>query len=315
MEGLPLFPESSPARPAEGEAIEASAEDFADSPELYGMLRRLPLELQGMHAGRMSDMDDADALVYIQGVLEKRNMAVRESVVSDADVEPYFHDHQEEVWRHLETDVFTDTDNLLGYGQTARIKEFHIEDGDGEDLPLAIKYLVTPTEKTLSVSGEHDLILEVERVRAIELAEKRHESKVPHIRVPHPYFYYKKGKTQCYGMELIDGVNLEQGISAAANEDVRAELRTALAGIDRQALMDELALFFTTMHEICIHGDVKPANIMVTKEGLFYVIDFGQSTLTNDIGDKDRDAFEVLKSDDIENAQRSVRQFLDALEA
>lgn len=310
MEGLPLFPES---KPSKDEGIEASAEDFADSPELYGMLRRLPPELQGVHAGRMSDMDDKDAFTYIQSILEKRNMAVRESVVSDEEVEPYFHDHEEEIWKHLETDVFTDTDNLLGYGKTARIKEFHIQNESGGDLPLAIKYLVTPTEKTLSVSGEHDLILEVERVRAIELAEKRHESKVPHIRVPHPYFYYKKGKTQCYGMELINGMNLEEGITGTADEETRAELRTALAGIDRQALMEELNLFFTTMHEICIHGDVKPANIMVTKDGRFYVIDFGQSTLTNDVNDKDRDAFEVLKEDDIENAQRSVRQFLDAL--
>lgn len=310
MEGLPLFPES---KPSNQEEAEASAEDFADSPELYGMLRRLPLELQGLHASRMSDMDDADAFTYIQSILEKRNMAVRESVVSDQEVEPYFHDHEEEIWKHLETDVFTDTDNLLGFGRTARIKRFTLQGAEGEDLPLAIKYLVTPTEKTLSVSGEHDLILEVERVRAIELAEKRHESKVPHIRVPHPYFYYKKGKTQCYGMELIDGIDLEEGISGTVDEEVRAELRTALAGIDRQALMEELALFFSTMHEICIHGDVKPANIMVTKEGRFYVIDFGQSTLTNDIIDKDRDAFEVLKEDDIENAQRSVRQFLGAL--
>jgi len=292
---------------------EATAEDFADTPELYGMLRRLPPELQGTHAARMSDMNDEDAFSYIRDILEKRDMAVRESVVSDASVEPYFHDHQEEIWKHLETDVFTDTQNLLGYGQTARIKEFSLEGADGERIPTAIKYLVTPTEKTLSVSGEHDLILEVERVRAIELAENEHASEVPHIRVPHPFFYYKKGKTQCYGMELIDGINLEQGINGTIDEEVRAELRTALAGISRQALMDELTVFFTTMHEICIHGDMKPANIMVNREGKFYVIDFGQSVLTNDVNDKSRDAFEVLKADDLENAQRSVKQFLDAL--
>jgi len=293
---------------------EATADDFADSPELYGMLRRLPAELQGTHAARMSDMDDGDAFSYIRDVLEKRDMAVRESVVSDASVEPYFNEHQEEIWKHLETDVFTDTQNLLGAGQTARIKEFALEQDGGETLPMAIKYLVTPTAKTLSVSGEHDLIREVERVRAIELAEKEQESKVPHVRVPHPYFYYKKGKIQCYGMERIDGIDLEQGINGTVDEETRAELRTALAGIDRHALMQELDLFFDTMHEICIHGDMKPANIMVNKEGRFYVIDFGQSTLVNDVDDKSRDALEVLKGDDKENAQRSIRQFLDALE-
>ncbi|CAN5731113.1 hypothetical protein BH11PAT2_BH11PAT2_07030 [soil metagenome] len=291
----------------------ATYDDFADTPVLQGMLRRLPPELRNVHAARMGDMAEQDAFAYIQLVLENRESAVRESVVSEPEFEAYFQAHEQEIWKDLETTVFTDINNLVGNGTTARIKEYELENAKGEKVRTAIKYLTTPTEKTLSVSGEHDLILEVERVSAIEVAERKHESKIPHLRVPHPFFYYKKGKTQCYGMELIDGINLEEGLENKYSEETGAELRTALAGLSRQALAEEVELFFDTMHEICIHGDIKPANIMVTKDGHFYIIDFGQSILINDIDDKSRDAMEVLKSDDKGNARRSMMHFLDAL--
>lgn len=302
--------------PRKDEKFDVSVEDYADNEELFTLLQRLPAELRAMHLMRISGLDDAEATEYLRTIHEKRSAATREAVVSDAGIRDYFSEHAEEVWEALETDVFTDTDNLLGFGQTARIKRFVLNDtGRGQEVPLAIKYLVTPTEKTLSASGEHDLILEVERMFKIEQAEAEHAHEVPHVRVPHPYFHYQRSKIQCYGMELIDGINLAEGISGDYEENVRSELRATLAGIDRQALLHEVDIFFDTMHGVCLHGDIKPANLMVSREGKFYVIDFGQSVLANDIDDKAREAFDTLKDDEKVKAKLAITHFLNALES
>jgi RIO-like serine/threonine protein kinase len=68
------------------------------------------------------------------------------------------------------------------------------------------------------------------------------------------------------------------------------------------------------MHTVCVHGDMKAGNIMVTRDGRFYVIDFGQSMVETDINDKARDQFEVLKDDDRNLARLAVTQFLNVLE-
>jgi RIO-like serine/threonine protein kinase len=133
------------------------------------------------------------------------------------------------------------------------------------------------------------------------------------LRVPHPYFYYKKGAIQCYGMELINGINLEQGIAGEYGSDMEEALQASLRNVDRDVLNDEIEQFFDAMHTVCLHGDIKPANIMVSREGKFYVIDFGQSVLTNDISEKDRDAFEVKKQDEKDGTRAAIRFFLSAL--
>lgn len=292
----------------------ATFDDFADHEVLSTLLKRFPKELRDTHAGKIGDMSEEDAIEYLESTLGKREEAVQESVVSDQTAETYFAGHEAEIWKDLETTVFTDTENFLGKGQTARIKRYDLKDKDsGKEIPLAIKYLLTPTEKTLSVSGEHDLILEVERIRDIERAEDQVAGKVPHLRVPHPYFYHKNRKIQCYGMELVDGINLEEGIEGKYDEGLQASLREKLSGIDREALFEEVEYFFDAMHTVCLHGDMKPANMMISKEGRFYVIDFGQSVLMNDVPDKAQEALSVLKEDDKKNARAALTQFLNAL--
>jgi tRNA A-37 threonylcarbamoyl transferase component Bud32 len=300
------------------EALQPASEldDFKDSPELYRLLARIPNELRPKHIEHIENLSDEDAETYLKDILEKREAASRESEISEPLMRDYFNEHSEAVWKALETNVFSDADNLLGAGITARIKRFALKDID-ENAPidtLAIKYLVSPTEKTLSVTGEHDLIREVERIQKIEAAEKQDAESTKHIRVPHPYFYYRNGKIQCYGMEEIDGVNLEQGTSDCYHDSkVKDDIRSALAGLDREALMIEVDRFFDAMHTVCLHGDIKPANMMVSRTGQFYVIDFGQSVLANDIDEKSQDAFENLKDDEKKSAKLAVRYFLDSL--
>ena len=293
-----------------------SLDDFQDAPEVRALLVQIPVELRARHLSHIEDLDDDEATEYLRDILAKRESASRESLVSEPSLHEYFNKHSEEIWKALETHVFTDTDNRLGKGQTARVKRFTMNE-IGEEAPIesmAIKYLVTPTEKTLSVSGEHDLIREVERIQKIEQAEMAAVNPTHFIRVPHPYFYYRSGKIQCYGMEEIHGIDLDDRNNELSQKpELKARFQEMLSNVDRQELMDEIDRFFDTMHEICLHGDVKPANIMVSMTGQFYVIDFGQSVLANNIDEKSGPAFENLKDEEKLNAKQAIRTFLDGL--
>lgn len=314
MFGPESFAKSRPDRERREELAPATIDDFGDMPQVQNMLHRLPPELQAVHASRIADLDEEHAFEYMMQLLEKRESAMRESVVSDAAVAPYFHEHEREIWKDLETRVFSDPENFLGSGMTAKVKKYQLEDSrTKKEIPLAIKYLLTPTEKTLSVSGEHDLIREVERVRAIEEAEQQIHADNLSIRVPHPYFYYKNEKTQCYGMECIDGVTLEQGISGHWDKDLKEDLQKNLKDLDKSALFEEVDTFFDAVHHVCLHGDIKPGNIMISREGTFYVIDFGQSILAHEISDKDQWAFETLKQDEKDNTKAALTLFLNNL--
>jgi|GEM_PF-1906622 len=315
MEQMESF--SKPPKPEHVIGEDFELEDFKDNLKLYTLLARLPESLRKEHMHRISHLADEEAEGYLFAVHERRDAAIRESVVSDETFEPYFEKHSKEIWHALETTVFEDKENVIGRGSTAFITRFNLED-ISSDIPIptdeiAIKYLVTPNPNTLSVSGEHDIIVEVEQMRRIEHAENLSVGPNSHIRVPHPYFYYQKGKIQCYGMELIDGINLERGASGDYSPELKAQLREALRNTDRDTLMKEIDLFFTTMHTICHHGDVKPANMMVSKEGTFYVIDFGQSKLMTSVRERDFITNEDWKEGEKRVAKESVRQFLDAL--
>ncbi|MEA2701965.1 MAG: hypothetical protein QOE22_674 [Candidatus Parcubacteria bacterium] len=301
----------------------ASVDDFLDSQEIYTRLKRLPPELRARHLERITimeeaeDADDIAIVAYLDGILEKRKEAMQESVVSDPSIQEYFGRHAEEIWKEIETDVFNDADSLLGRGQTARVMRYEL-DNPSEDFSakFAVKYLVTPSEKTLSASGEHDLLMEVERIEQIERAEAMRADEVKHFRVPHPYFHHQRGELQCYGMELVDGLDLQQYVDGKGDEKTRSDIRAALHGINREALFREVDIFFSVMHTICLHGDMlKLGNLMVNREGRFYVIDFGQSVLANDIDEKSQESFGNLKEDEIRNTKLLLTQFLNALEA
>ncbi len=258
--------------------------------------------------------DDA-AQVYLESILEKRDRAMREGHISDPILKEDFINQEEYLWKLLETKVFLDKNNTLGFGQTARVKRLSLDE-EGFHSPLksvAVKYLIHPTEKTLSASGEHDLIHEVERIEAIERSEDSLEVPVDILRVPHPYFHYQNGKIQCYGMEEIDGITLEKGISQSIDPGLKEELKEKFRVMNLETINAEVERFFSIMHETCLHGDIKAANLMVSREGRFYVIDFGQSVLARDISDKEIEAFENLKDEEKRNVKILIRAFLDAL--
>lgn len=285
-------------------------EDYVDM-SYFNLLERLPRELALRHLSNISfnNFNESQATEYLEKILQERTEAMTETEISDTHTQEVISGIEKEFLHELETSIFDRTDNFLGSGMTARIKRYDVHDKENNEvIPMAIKYLLTPTSKTLSVSAEHDMLLEVERIKQIE--EIEHDIDFEYLSVPHPHFHHKTSKIQCYGMQLIDGPDLELGMSQADEGSVSPVLLENLKNVDLDKLLGEVDMFFTKMHTYCLHGDMKPKNLMVDEAGKFFIIDFGQSVLTNDIDDKSREQFENLKETEIEVTKEILKVFL-----
>jgi serine/threonine protein kinase len=298
--------------PFEGDDyIPPDIEDFAGR-SFYTLLKRIPSEHLQKHLIRIenNEYSDDEAVDYIVSILERRTEALTETVISDATILEKIKDRKEDIFRELETDVFSSQENFLGSGMTAKVKYYEINDLDtGEVLPIAVKYLVTPTKMTLSASSEHDMLLEVERIQRIEKIEE--EAHLEYIKVPHPYFHHQNENIQCYGMELIDGFDLSKPLSDMPNSEAKDALVQALANIPDTVIEQEIETFFQKMHTYCLHGDIKPANLMVDSKGKFYVIDFGQSRLVTEIPDKAQEQLYVLRDDEIKISTLAIKGIIN----
>ncbi len=284
-------------------------EDFSHHPELYASLKRIPEELRLIHLKAIEDLSDEDALGYVQAFLERREAAKTRFHVSDGPLSAEFAGKEAEIRGQLETSVFKGTENRIGEGQTAEVKRFTYQ-GTGPERRMAVKYLLHPREHTLSVDKEHDLLSEVDQLEHVSRAD------TAHIRVPHPYFYLRSGRVQCYGMEEVDGVNLRAFREGVYDSTLKDELREAFRGLDRAALDAEIDTFFDAMHEICLHGDIfvdKPGNIMASRDGSFYIIDFGESTHSTTIEEQLDALYKEESEKEKEAARTEIRKFLDAL--
>lgn len=290
--------------------IAPEIEDFAHR-SFFNELKKIPTELRDTHLIHIdkNDYTDEEAAAYIASILEHRNDALTETVISDSTIYEKMKSQQDTILRALETEVFSSQENYLGSGMTAKVKYYEIFDqASNESVPVAVKYLLTPTEMTLSASSEHDMLLEVERIQKVEEIER--EENLTYIRVPHPYFHHQNEKIQCYGMELIDGFDLSKSLlNMPAGKD-KDNLVQSLAAIPEVVIEQEIRTFFKKMHTYCIHGDIKPANLMVDKNGLFYVIDFGQSRLVSEIPDDAQEQLYVLQDDEIKTTILTVRQLI-----
>ena len=270
----------------------------------YPLLVSLPNELAKRHLEiiQKKEFSESEAHEYLSHILEQREVTKIESRISDTEIAKLCKDPSHEIYEHIESDVFNSPD--IGSGQTARVKRFDLETKDRK-ISMAIKYLLTPTAKTLSASSEHDMVEEVERIQTIENIEK--EVSLRHFKVPHPYFHHKNEKLQCYGMELVDGANLQDVLDGSISLELHTRLKTILSRFSESKVLEESEIFLTRMHAYCIHGDIKPRNFMIDRNGMIYLIDFGQSVLATDITEKAMVQFSNLKEDEIKNTKTLLR--------
>jgi hypothetical protein len=293
-------------------------------PELLKYIQLLPPELQSRHFQKLEaikrryqgERDEAVAeqrINYILGILEAREQAIEEFEIG----EPALRDRVSSLPNEREfgnqlRETLLSQGNFLGAGITARVKSMRVE---GFDKPIAVKYLLTPTAKTLSAQGEYDMNRELTTMIQIEDAEVRLGAG-EHIRIPHPFFYYKRGKFQCYGMSQVNGFHLEevlQGASRSTHSVVEA-LRARFASDEaRKQLQAEVDLFMRAVHEVCLHGDIKLKNIMVDEQGMLYLIDFGQSVAVDTMLEETRDQFENIQDLEREQMQECIRALFSHL--
>lgn len=288
-------------------ASKVEVSDYEDE-VFYTLLKKLPVELANncLQKIETEEMSDDDAVSYLNHIIEQRTEVSTESVISDPDAVLFFQGNEKDIYKDIETSTFTNTENHIGSGMTARIKKYEIMKDDAT-LSMAIKYIVTPKVTTLTASGEHDVINEVSRMQTIEQMENKFENRSKYIRVPHTYFHHKTDRIQCYGMELINGYDLNEITQDRSSVIFQENIRnTHLAQMTKDQLFSYVDKFFNTMHEFCLHGDIKPANIMLGNDGVFYIIDFGQSILANSETEETNDQFNVLREDEITHTKTAI---------
>ena len=284
-------------------------EDYADA-SFYELLIKLPPELRHHHLSFIvhSKMTDEAAALYLGKTLEQRQEATTVLVISDESIKSLFEANGTKILTDVETSVFKSPD--IGTGSTARIKRLEITSGTST-IPMAVKYVVTPNPHTISASGEHDVLKEVEHMKAVEEIES--SAHINAIRVPHPFFHYKTSLIQCYAMELVNGFSLKKVFEGDMPEGALEDLKQHFLGRTKEEVNEELEKFFTIMHQYCLHNDIKPANMMVSNDGIFYIIDFGQSVLVHDIPEEGRAQLDDLKEDEIRKAKAIVLKFFKKL--
>ncbi|HEX4799340.1 MAG TPA: RIO1 family regulatory kinase/ATPase [Candidatus Paceibacterota bacterium] len=278
-------------------------DDYLDT-SYSTLLRKLPQELAERHIDYIEkkQMSETEAYTYLTEIIRERKKAITESHLSDNELIAHCSNPKEEIFDRLEDEIFKSPN--IGYGTTAQIKRLDISIHNTH-LPLAVKYIITPNSRTLSASAEHAMLQEVERIEHIEEIEK--DSNLTYIKVPHPYFHHKTESLQCFGMELVRGVNFQEIIDGNLDEDRKELFKNSLRSLPTEQVIAEIRIFFERMHSYCLHGDIKPRNIMLNEEGHIYLIDFGQSILKTSISEEAIDQFENLKEDEVHNTISAFR--------
>lgn len=301
--------------PKRNETITSEIDDYAES-SFYPLLLRLPKNLVAKHLNyiEQENRSDEEIAIYLNDIINKRRESLTESSISDKNFESLLEVTPEKIFKDLESTVFTSTSKPLGTGMTARVKPYSVPTING-DVDMAIKYVVTPTTKTLTAEQEHNVIKEVERMKKVEEMESKHERRSRHIKVPHTYLHHKSEHLQCYGMEQIKGRTLEEATADPAPIEFLQTLKNSpLVQVPEDELMGYIKRFFQTIHEYYLHGDMKPGNLMVSETGMIYVIDFGQSIANNNVPKGAEEQLSNLQDEEIKIAQQSVRFLLQKLQ-
>ncbi len=308
--------------------LEDIKEDLQETPDLLALFRQLPPALWKKHYFQINVIGaehgtDAKAhqkkVDYMHSVLDARRDKSESLTIGDTPLRTYLEESHAKhtLGSQLET-LLSQSEHNLGKGQTARVRSLDIGGSDR----FAVKYLLTPTAKTITAGAEYDMLREVQTVTDIEREQFRHDAG-KRIRVPHPHFFFKNEKIQCYGMQQIEGVTLQELLDpstllTAHQHDMREEAWRSLTERyvgkqDAHELVKEMERFMEAVHEICLHGDIKLGNIMVNKFGDLYLIDFGQSLQVNLASEETGEQFENIKNLEVDQFRQCIQSVLHAL--
>jgi len=189
--------------------------------------------------------------------------------------------------------TFGDPHHFLGNGYTAEVYELPVAPH------LCVKYI-----KDQAAYNENNHIR-----KEFEFLVTVREYREGGIRTPLPYFVrIHPSEGHSYGMERIDGKSLAQILERPAENKELIELSKKM---DPKDIERRLLTYVEGMHTRfnISHGDIFLRNIMLDKEGNFYIIDFGKAEI-EELGED----HEMRRKKDIATTTSEIKKFFEVID-
>lgn len=261
--------------------------------ELSTLLMKLPTELRVKWQKKADNLEIDQAINLIRNVIRDR-MEAKEKVFTEIhDIENL--ELKEEVRHvvHVIETTFGDANFFVGNGSVAEV--YHMPYAPH----VCVKYLVRP-----DIAREHGNNFREE----MGYLDDMYRFSVEGVRVPDVYFYHMSDFGTCFGMENIDGLSLDKIIEKPESVD----FMDVIASQNKEEVVQRITRFVEEMHKEkkIVHRDFTPRNIMVDRQGNWYVIDFGRARRI-EIGD---DSTDISEKTDIASAQNAIRQLYEVID-
>jgi tRNA A-37 threonylcarbamoyl transferase component Bud32 len=255
--------------------------------ELELLLHKLPPILLDEWREKVEAYDSFDdGIALVRDFLAKRSEAKEKIFTTIGDIEdPSL---QEEVRRAVHTveTTFGSPDLFVGNGSVAEV--YFIPQAPH----VCVKYLVNP-----DMAREHGNNFREES----QYLSSMHNFSVDGIRTPKYLFYHSSDFGTCFGMEKIEG----RSINLITKNPEDFPYINVLKKQNQEDVLRRMRNFITQMHQEkkIVHRDLTDRNIMVDKEGNWYVIDFGRARPI-EIGD---DSTDLSEASDFPSAEGAIR--------
>ena len=253
---------------------------------LAALLRQLPEELRSIWQEKTDELEIESAILLMKRIVSARNEAKERIFTSINNIEDPNLKEEVRLAVHTVEHSFGDPSLFVGNGSVAEV--YFIPDAPH----VCVKYLINP-----DMAREHGNNFREE----FAYLDHMYGFVVDGIRAPHPFFYHMSDFGTCFGMEKIEGKSLNLIIE---NPDL-IDFLDVIKQQDMDDILRRMKNFITRMHtdKKLVHRDLTARNIMVDKEGNWYVIDFGRARPI-EIGDNSTD---MSEASDFPTAESSIR--------
>lgn len=255
--------------------------------ELERLISLLPKELQNRWIDQIEELEIDEAITFVQNIIAKREEAKEKIFTNVYNLESEV--LQKEV-RSVLRDVETTLGNesyFLGEGAVAKVYETPYAPH------VCVKYIVNNEMlerhgNTMRQEADYLVLLD--------------NFSVEGIRIPKIHFRYMSENVVCFGMEKVDGMSLDKII----NDRDSCDFLEVITRQDKSKVLHAMKSFISKMHDDMkvVHRDLAPRNIMVDRNGVWYVIDFGKAKKI-EIGDSSTD---IAEETDWLTAENSIKE-------
>jgi tRNA A-37 threonylcarbamoyl transferase component Bud32 len=259
--------------------------------ELMMLLAKLPPELRKTWQEKSDELDIPQAIELIADVLQRRNEAKEKIFTEISEIEsPELKEEVRSVVHMIET-TFGDANFFVGNGSVAEV--YHMPYAPH----ICVKYMTDPQK-----AREHGNNFREEK----QYLDDLHGFAVDGVRAPDSYFYHMSDFGTCFGMEKVDGLSLDRIIERPNTVD----FLDVILSQNPDDVVKRLRNYVSRMHhdKKIVHRDFTPRNIMVDRQGNWFVIDFGRGKRI-ELGE---DSTELEKTD-LANAENAIRQLYEKL--